>query len=182
MNIKVLGIGHSMRGDDEVGLIIIQRWIRDHGPTASETIEAEILESPGITLLSAIAGLDAAVLVDAVQSGAPVGSLHKLAEEDLAAFTEGSASAHGWGTAETLSLGRQLIPEEMPGMIYIIGVEAVKFELGEGLSPAVRAALPKAVKMVEDTLREIQRTNRWGRRLWRNVRQVLRLLPQSRHG
>ena len=171
MRIKLLGIGQSMRGDDEVGLIIVQRWIKDHGAAYSETVEAEVLESPGITLLSAIAGLDAAVLVDAVRSGAPPGTLHKLAEEDLASFTEGTGSAHGWGTAETLSLGRQLIPEDMPERIVIIGVEAVQFELGEGLSPAVRASVPKALKMINEILRDLQKKNQSWFRLWQKVRQ-----------
>ena len=44
MQTKILGIG--------------QRWIKDHASAYSETIEAEVLESPSITLLSAIAGLD----------------------------------------------------------------------------------------------------------------------------
>ena len=58
MRIKLPGIGQSMRGDDEVGLIIVQRWIKDHGSDYPDTVEAEVIEIPGITLLSAIAGLD----------------------------------------------------------------------------------------------------------------------------
>jgi hydrogenase maturation protease len=67
--------------------------------------------------------LDAAILVDAVQSGAPPGTIHKLIEEDLLDFGAGTGSAHGWGAAETLSLGRQLAPEDLPEKIFIIGVE-----------------------------------------------------------
>ena len=169
-----------MRGDDEVGLIIVQRWIKDHGATYSETIEAETLESPGITLLGAIAGLDAAVLVDAVRSGAPPGTLHQLTEEDLASFTEGSASAHGWGAAETLSLGHQLVPEDMPERIIIIGVEAVQFELGEGLSPAVRSSVPKALKMINEVLRDLQKMDRGRMRLWRKFRKYISNLTRTR--
>ncbi len=58
MQIKILGIGQSLRGDDEVGLEIIQRWIKDQASATSETVETEVLESPGITLLGVIAGLD----------------------------------------------------------------------------------------------------------------------------
>ena len=75
MQIKILGIGHTMRGDDEVGLEITRRWRDSHGADYPEhTIEAETAESPGLTLLGLIAGLDAAILVDAVQSGAPPGT------------------------------------------------------------------------------------------------------------
>ncbi len=163
MQIKILGMGHSMLGDDEVGLRIVQQWIKSHASAYPEdTVEAEILESPGITLLGEIAGRDAAILVDAVLSGARAGTLHKLTEEDLANFTDRTGSSHGWGATETLSLGHQLIPEDMPEKIYIIGVEALQFELGEGLSPAVKASIPRAVEMIEGILQEILKKDIWG--------------------
>ena len=175
MRIKILGIGQSMRGDDEVGIIIVQRWMKDHRSDYPDTIEAEVLESPGITLLGAIAGLDAAVMVDAVRSGALPGTLHHLTEEEPASFTEGTGSAHGWGVAETLSLGHQLVPEDMPERIIIIGVETVQFELGEGLSPEVRASVPKALKMINEVLRDLQKTDRRGNRWWLKICQFLKL-------
>jgi len=157
MRIKILGIGHSMRGDDEVGLEIVRRWQKSHrADHPGYTIEAETAESPGLTLLGHIAGLDAAILVDAVQSGAPPGTL-----------------PHGWGAAETLSLGRQLAPEDLPEKIFIIGVEAVQFELGEGLSPAVRNAIPEAVEMINEILGEFLESSRKG--LFAKIFRLLRI-------
>jgi len=152
-----------MRGDDEVGLEISRRWRDSQGADYPQhTIEAETAESPGLTLLGLIAGLDAAILVDAVQSGAPPGTLHKLTEEDLLDFSAGTGSAHRWGTAETLSLGRKLAPEGLPERIIIIGVEAVQFTLGEGLSPAVRNAIPEALEMINEILGELIKSSRKG--------------------
>jgi hydrogenase maturation protease len=72
MRIKLVGLGHDLRGDDQIGLKIIDQWIKAHAEDYSEDqLEVEALESPGLNLLGAIAGLDTAVLVDAVQSGAP---------------------------------------------------------------------------------------------------------------
>ncbi len=145
-----------MRGDDEVGLEIVRRWRDSYGADHPEhTIEAETAESPGLSLLGLIAGLDAAILVDAIQSGAPPGTLHKLTEDDLLDFGEGTGSAHGWGAAETLSLGHQLSPEDLPKRIFIIGVDADQFELGEVLSPAVEASIPRAIDMINQVLDEI---------------------------
>ena len=156
MRIKILGIGQSLRGDDEVGLEIVRRWRDTHGADYPDyTVEAETAESPGLSLLGLIAGLDAAILVDAVQSGAPPGTLHKLTEEDLLNFGEGTGSAHGWGAAETLSLGRQLSPEDLPERIFVIGLEAVQFDLGEGLSPAVEASIPKAIDMINQLIQAL---------------------------
>lgn len=171
MMIKLLGLGQSMRGDDEIGLIIVQRWIDDfRSDYPDEDIEAVVLESPGINLLSEIAGRDAVLIVDAVQSGARVGTLHKITEEDLATFDDGSGSAHGWGAAETLSLGHQLIPEEMPQKVFVIGVEAIQFELGEGLSPAVKIAIPGALKMINQVLDELSGRGTFFKRLIRRFR------------
>lgn len=156
MLIKILGLGQFLRGDDEAGLDIVRRWAAENqAKFPAGQIEVEILESPGVNLLGAIAGLDAAVLVDAVQSGAPAGTIHKLSENDLAAFADGSGSVHGWGAAETLSLGRQLAAEDLPALIIVIGVEGVQFSPGEGLSPAVRAAIPEAVSLINKIVREL---------------------------
>jgi hydrogenase maturation protease len=156
MKIKLLGLGQYMRGDDEVGLEIVNRWMENHADDYPEgLIEAAVLESPGINLLGEIAGLDAVVMVDAVQSGAPVGTVIQFKEEDLDVFGDGSGSVHGWGAAETLSLGRKLVPEDLPGEIILIGVEALVFELGEGLSPAVRTAIPEALRIINQVLMDL---------------------------
>ena len=149
-----------MRGDDEIGLEIVQRWIKENkGNFPEDQIEADILESPGVNLLGAIAGLNAAVLVDAVHSGAPAGTIHKLSENDLAAFSDGSGSVHGWGAAETLSLGRQLTGDDLPETIIIIGIEGVQFTLGEGLSPAVQNAIPEALLLIDQVLKRLLQEN-----------------------
>lgn len=154
MQIKVLGLGVYMQGDDEIGLEIVRRWEEAHGADfLADQIEVDCLESPGLNLLGTIAGLDAAVLVDAVQSGAPAGTVIQLSEDDIAADAEGSGSWHGWGAAETLSLGRELAGEDLPETIIIIGVEGAVFSLGEGLSPAVRNAIPSAVELVSEVVR-----------------------------
>lgn len=142
-----------MQGDDEVGLLIVRRWQEEHGDDySSKGIEIQLLESPGLNLLGALAGLDAAVLVDAVQSGAPAGTIHELLEKDLEGFQESIPPAQRWGAAETLSLGRRLVPEDLPEQLVIIGIEGAVFTLGEGLSPAVRAAIPEALDLINRTL------------------------------
>jgi len=61
-----------MQGDDQTGVALVKRWMEKYTCEFPEDlIEAEILEDPGIDLLAAIAGLDAAILVDTLHSGAP---------------------------------------------------------------------------------------------------------------
>ena len=156
MQIKLLGLGVPMKGDDQIGLELVKRWMEKYTSEFPEDlIETEILEDPGINLLAAIAGLDAAVLVDALHSGAPAGTVSQLNEDDLGTLSDDGDPGHGWGAAEILSLGRQLAGEDLPETIIIIGVEGAVFTLGEGLSPAVRAAIPAAVEIVSEVVRSL---------------------------
>jgi len=153
MNITVIGIGQWLRGDDESGLAAVRLWEKTYPATArNPKIRIELAESPGISLLNLLENTDAAIMVDAILSGAQPGKLVTLRDADLAAYLDGSRSAHGWGVAETLSLGRKIRAEDMPGTIIIIGIEAAQVKLGEGFSPDVAAALEAAACLIQETI------------------------------
>jgi len=92
------------------------------------------------------------ILVDAVHNNTKAGMVHLFSDDQLDAFTEGAGSAHGWGVAETLSLGRALMPSAMPEEIFLIGIEAGDLTLGESLSPEVESALPEAANLIEQVV------------------------------
>jgi Ni,Fe-hydrogenase maturation factor len=54
--------------------------------------------------------------------------------------------------AETLSLGRKLMPSALPGKLILIGIEAGQLNMGEKLSPAVESALPEVAHLIEQYL------------------------------
>ncbi len=152
--IVVIGLGQSLRGDDAAGLEAVRLWERSYPETANQAgVRVEYAESPGLTLLSLLAGASVALLVDAVQSGAAPGTIHLLAEANWPAFLEGAASAHGWGVAETLALARQAGLVDLPEQIYLLGVEVEQVEVGTGLSPRVQAVLPEVARRIEAWLR-----------------------------
>ncbi len=154
--IKVIGIGQSMRGDDAAGLAAVRLWDETYqvNPIRSH-VQVELAELPGIALLDILEGASAAILVDAVRSGSSPGKVHVLYEGQLEGFTGGSGSAHGWGVAETLTLGRKLMPEKLPSQIIVIGIEAGQFEIGSNLSSAVDAALPEAALQIEQCIQAV---------------------------
>lgn len=154
MTITVIGIGQSFRGDDEAGLAAVRLWRENYPETAAST-PVELAESPGVGLLNLLDGFDAAILVDAVQSGRQPGTIHLLRETELAAFLDGAGSAHGWGVAETLALGRQIAPEGLPETIALIGIEVGQVAPGERLSPQVAAALPEVARRIEETVQAL---------------------------
>lgn len=148
--IVIIGLGQSFRGDDAAGLEAVRRWQAEH-PASDARVERVGL--PGLQLLELLKGARAAIIVDAVQSGAEPGAIHILRDADIAPFTVGSDSAHGWGVAESLALGRQVCPDEMPAQITLIGIEAAQMGLGQPLSAPVAAALPQAVEAIEAQVR-----------------------------
>lgn len=112
----------------------------------------ELAELPGMGLLNLLEGCRFAILVDAVQSGAKAGTIHILHGKQLESFQAGATSAHGWGVAETLELGQQLMPAAMPSKLVVIGIEAGSFSLGGSLTPEVEAALPEVAQLIEQLL------------------------------
>jgi hydrogenase maturation protease len=151
----ILGIGQSLRGDDGAGLAAVRRWQALYPVRASyPNLSVVLLELPGLALLDYLAGAQQALLVDAVHSGIPPGSVKLVNEADLVEFGPGSESAHGWGVAETLALGRRLQPEKMPARSYILGIEAGEVNLGDQLSSQVDAALDHAAALIAAWLDE----------------------------
>jgi hydrogenase maturation protease len=151
--IKVIGIGQSLRGDDAAGLAAVRLWEKERSVQDTQTnVQVELEELPGIGLLNLLEGTSFAILVDAVRSAAPPGTIHRLAEHQLESFQSSSGSAHGWGVAETLTLGRTLFPQQMPAKLLLIGIEAGQLQVGETLSPEVEASLPEVAQLIEQQI------------------------------
>jgi hydrogenase maturation protease len=151
---KIIGIGQTFRGDDAVGPAAVNLWQKIFPASAMQPdIIVELLELPGISLLNVLKGANRAVLVDAVCSAAEPGTIHTITEDQLESFDLGARSAHGWGVAETIALGRKLNPAELPTELILIGIEADQIEMGEGLSQNVEMALPRVADLIEQIVR-----------------------------
>jgi hydrogenase maturation protease len=156
MKIVILGIGQSLRSDDGAGLAAIRHW-KDAFPLTARkpSITASEIELPGLDLLNMLEGFDTAILVDAVQSTAKPGTIHKLREADILGFSETHQSAHGWGVAETLQLARRL-NIDLPKNIFLIGIEGENFSPGISLSQSILAALDEVAQDIEDSIKIFQ--------------------------
>ncbi len=156
MKIAVIGIGQAMKGDDAAGLEAVRHWRQAFRETASRPeVSVEASGLPGLNLLDLLTEVDAAILVDAVRSSAPAGTIHCLEPDQLAAFTGAAQSAHGWGVAETLALAEELKLPARSVKVRIIGIEAGQMELGAGLSRQVESAMPDICAAIEKTLQSL---------------------------
>ena len=144
----VIGIGHADRGDDAAGRTVAQR-LETIAPAGVRVIETD---GEAGKLIELFEGADDVVIVDAGLSGAVPGTIHRL---DAAAgpmprpmFT---MSSHAIGLVESIELARAL--GTLPARCLVIAIEAERFDLGVGLSPAVSGAIERAVQMVLEEVR-----------------------------
>jgi len=143
----LVGVGNAYRSDDGVGLVVAER-VRLRVPAG---VEVTLCEQEASRVLDAFEGADAAVIVDAVASGAEPGELHRFdaAATPVPARAFGS-STHAFGVGEAIELARAL--GKLPPAVVVIGVEGKEFAAGEGLSEPVEAAVEPAAEAV---LREL---------------------------
>lgn len=137
----MIGVGNRFRGDDAAGIEVVRR-LRERGVDARES------EGEPVGLLDCWEGAGAAVVVDAVRSGAPAGTIHRVdaSEQALPAILRGSTSTHAVGLGEAIELARTL--GQLPPRIVVYGIEGASFAAGEELSPQVGAVLDEVVDRV----------------------------------
>jgi hydrogenase maturation protease len=96
-------------------------------------------------LLELWAELDTLVVVDAVLTGAPPGTLHRVESAGTPLPRElRLASTHAVGVADALELGRAV--GRAPGRVVVLGVEGARFGMGDEITPAVAAAVDDVVE------------------------------------
>jgi len=145
--VLVACVGNSLVGDDAAGCAVHERLAARPLPRG---VRLELLGVGGLRLLDELRGEDVLIAADAVQLGAPAGTVHVLAWEELPA-AGAAVTSHGVGLRETIEVGRLLFPEAMPGRAFLVGVEGRVFDqVGASLSPEVAAAIEPAAAAVRD--------------------------------
>ncbi|MBF0166527.1 MAG: hydrogenase maturation protease [Alphaproteobacteria bacterium] len=142
-NRLVVGIGNEFRRDDGVGLILAERLKARQIPA----LDVVLHHGEGTGLMALWQGRSLAVVIDAVSSGKPAGSLHVIdavrdsVPPDLILF-----SSHAFGLAEAVEMARNL--DQLPKQLWIVGVEGQDFKHGQELSRDVASALDLALETV----------------------------------
>ncbi len=141
--VLVAGVGNVLRGDDGFGPAVTK--LLGHLPEGAEVVETGI---GGIALLQELmAGCDALVLIDAVERGAPPGTVF-LIEPDVQEAVH-VPDVHLANPDRVLSMAKTM--GVLPDRVVIIGCQpAVVDDLCEELSEVVQRALPIAVSKIEE--------------------------------
>jgi hydrogenase maturation protease len=142
----LIGVGNVYRSDDGVGIDVVRR-IGKQAPAGVSILEAS---GEGAALLDAWAEAAAVILVDAVQSGAPPGTIHRLdALKEPIPSRFFHYSTHSFSVAEAVELARAL--NQLPPRLIVFGIEGKNFAAGESLSAEVEeAAAASAARILEE--------------------------------
>jgi hydrogenase maturation protease len=152
----VLGLGNPLQADDGVGWRVTQalaaRLADDPATTSAALADVEVDHRAigGIALMERLVGYRRAVLVGAMVTGRlPPGTVRRLSLAELSAREAAHLDAgHEAALGSALATGRSL-GADLPTDVSVVAVEAVRIdEFGVGLSPAVEAAIPRAVDAV----------------------------------
>lgn len=153
MKTLVLGLGNPILTDDGVGVHVVRALARRN--LANETTLAEASVG-GLRLLEIIAGYERIIIIDAIQTadGKP-GDIYQLRLDDLRASLH-SGSTHDLSLPGALVYGRgvglQLPQDENIRIVAIEAQDVLTF--GEQCTPAVAAAIPRAIEMALELLDE----------------------------
>lgn len=161
MNTLILGIGNEWASDDGVGPEVVRRLqgrmqdpggIPETGGAQAAAADFRILAQPDLSLLDLLPGYTALLVVDAVVSASPPGTIHheKWQPGALAARGVERASSHGFGVRELLEMGAVL--GKLPTRVELWGIEIASTEPGRGLSAKVAGAVDGVVEALVERL------------------------------
>ena len=136
--VAVLGVGNLIMGDEGAGVHCVQRLLAD------QALPAGVAAIDGGTstheLLEDLEDLDLLVIVDAVATGGPPGSLCRLEGDAIPSAFSNKLSPHQHGINDLLATLR--LVDRAPARVVLHGVTPARIALGMELSPQVLAALP----------------------------------------
>ena len=157
MKILVLGLGNPLIADDSVGL----RVATELTSRLADQPDVEVGEDywGGLRLMERMVGFDGAIVVDAICTDAAPGTIHRLTPDGMP--TKKSNSAHDISLPMALEVGRQAqahLPQNEN--IRLVGIEAEDvLTFSDQCTPAVAAAIPKAVEVVLEELEDLIQKN-----------------------
>ena len=152
--ILVLGVGNLLLGDDGVGPALIEE-LADTSRKWNGQVEFLDGGTQGLALLGHLSGRQALIIVDALRTGAPAGTIHRLTLNDLHEVTPGRGNSGHEGNAGELLAAAQLM-DQLPDRLFVIGVEPETIATGIGLSAPVQEALAEASSQINCLLAELR--------------------------
>jgi len=146
----VLGIGNTLNTDEGLGVHVLE----DLRTCLGEQEQLEILDGGtlGLNLLPLVEQASHLLVLDAVNVGAPPGTVVELDKDEIPLFRGIKMSDHQVTFQEVLGLAK--IRDKFPEYLHLIGAQPADLSIGVGISPTIEAILPDIVERAISTLRK----------------------------
>lgn len=144
----IICLGNPQMRDDGIGMRVATE-LRRNPPDRDVVVYA--YRDLDLSLIDKVEGAEAVVLVDALQSGKPPGTIstYEIGQGKHSLSVE-LPSLHGLGLAELFGLARQA--GLLDGTVTVVGVEPRDCTPGRRISREVASAVPKILKAVASSL------------------------------
>lgn len=114
-------------------------------------VDAKVCSGETSELMDAWTGAQDVIVVDAVVTGAPVGTVHCWDKPYSIKFGKSTGSTHGMGPAEAIELARAM--RCLPSRLCVYGIEGQNFETGAAVSAQVQRAVQEVVEHIVSGLK-----------------------------
>jgi hydrogenase maturation protease len=159
--ITVLGIGNILMGDEGVGVHAVRALRENYSfPEQIGLIDGG---SMGLDLLPFLEKTTKLLIIDAISSGTPAGTIQVYEGEVIPAILSRKTSAHEIGVKDLLFALKFM--DKAPEEICLVGVEPENLDILLALSEKVKEVFPALISAV------IVRLERWGVKLSERPRQ-----------
>lgn len=109
-------------------------------------VNAEVCESDPLAMIERWNPPDDVIIVDAMVTGAPVGTVQYWDEPARAKWSAASSSTHGLAVGEAIRLAEIL--GRLPRRVQLCGIEGKQFQTGAGVSPKVQQAIENVAQRI----------------------------------
>ncbi len=150
-NILIIGMGNVLMQDEGVGVRAVEEL--ENRYRIPEHVRVVDGGTTGMELFDPIRHCDHLIVADAVNTGAPYGSLVRIADEEIPAFFQTKISNHQLGLSDLLGL--LTIKGEGPEHVVLIGMVPHSLDNKLGLTPEAAKGLDGMVAMLVRELADL---------------------------
>ena len=150
MQVLLLGLGNLVMSDDALGSrTVMELEKRYRFPRQVQLVDGGTL---GLDLLPRLEGVDALLVVDALQMGADPGQVFRLQGEEVPRAFANKLSVHQMGLQDLLAVAE--LQGHLPQHLVVWGAQSASIEMGMEMSPAMNSAMEGVISGVVQELQD----------------------------
>ena len=149
--VLVLGMGNVLLEDEGLGIHALNTLQRRYDlPPEVECLDGG---TSGMALVDLISRRKHLLVLDAVQSGDPPGTLVRMSDQDVPVYFGLRVTPHQLGLSDVLA--SLTLTEEQPDQVTVLGLVPLSLDMSLDLSAEISARLDQLIEAVVNELREL---------------------------